>query len=74
MPKLLDQVRAQMRVRHYSLKTERAYVGWIRRYIVFHGLRHPGEMRAAAWIVLPNKVNPVFSYCCLAQNHRGRCF
>jgi integron integrase len=33
-----------MRVRHYSLRTEDAYVGWIRRYILFHGKRHPGEL------------------------------
>ena len=74
MPELLEQVRDCLRLRHYSYATEKTYVYWIRRYIVFHGLRHPGEMRAAAWIVLPNKVNPVFSYCCLDQNHRGRCF
>jgi len=43
-PKLLDQVRQLMRVRHYSLRTEAAYVGWIRRYIVFHGKRHPSEL------------------------------
>jgi hypothetical protein len=34
-PKLLDQVRQLMRLRHYSLRTEEAYVGWIRRYICF---------------------------------------
>src|SRR4029434_3999799 len=33
-----------MRLRHYSLRTEEAYVGWIRRYILFHGKRHPGEL------------------------------
>ena len=43
-PRLLDQVRARLRVLHYSLRTEAAYVGWIRRYILFHGKRHPGEM------------------------------
>jgi integron integrase len=43
-PKLLDRVRQIMRVRHYSLRTEDAYVGWIRRYILFHGKRHPGEL------------------------------
>ena len=44
MPKLLDQVRHLTRLRHYSYKTEKAYVHWIKRYIVFHGLRHPKEM------------------------------
>jgi integrase len=46
-PKLLDQVRAAIRLRHYSRRTEESYVGWIRRYIVFHGKRHPSEMGAA---------------------------
>ena len=43
-PKLLDQVRACCRLRHMALKTEQTYVGWIRRFIVFHGKRHPLEM------------------------------
>jgi integron integrase len=43
-PKLLDQVRQLMRLRHYSLRTEEAYIGWIRRYILFHGKRHPREL------------------------------
>lgn len=42
-PKLLDQVRDRLRLKHYSLRTEQAYVGWIRRYIIFHK-RHPAEM------------------------------
>jgi len=45
-PKLLDQVRAAIRTRHYSGRTEQAYVGWIRRFILFHGKRHPAEMGA----------------------------
>ncbi len=43
-PKLLDQVRQLMRLRHYSLRTEEAYVSWIRRYILFNGKRHPREL------------------------------
>ena len=43
---MLDQVRETIRVKHYSPKTEDAYVGWIRRYILFHGKRHPSEMGA----------------------------
>jgi integron integrase len=43
-PRLLDQVRQACRVRHYSRRTEDAYVHWIRRYIFFHGVRHPAEM------------------------------
>jgi hypothetical protein len=43
-PRLLDRVRMALRTRHYSHKTEKAYVGWIRRFILFHGKRHPREM------------------------------
>ena len=43
-PKLLDRVRQAIRTRHYSYRTEEAYVGWIRRFILFHGKRHPAEM------------------------------
>jgi integron integrase len=43
-PKLLDQVRHAIRARHFSYRTEEAYVGWIKRYIRFHGLRHPAQM------------------------------
>ncbi len=43
-PKLLDQVRAKIRLKHYSIRTEQCYVDWIKRYIFFHGKRHPLEM------------------------------
>ena len=46
-PRLLDRVRAALRTRHYSRRTEKAYVHWIKRYIFFHGKRHPAEMGAA---------------------------
>jgi hypothetical protein len=45
-PRLLERVRAALRIRHYSRRTEKAYVAWIRRYILFHGKRHPVEMGA----------------------------
>lgn len=45
-PRLLDQVRAAIRTRHYSLRTEQAYCHWIKRYILFHGKRHPLDMGA----------------------------
>lgn len=45
-PRLLDQLRERIRVRHYALRTERLYVGWVRRYILFHGKRHPRDMGA----------------------------
>jgi hypothetical protein len=45
-PRLLDQVHQVMRVRHYSLRTEGCYVQWITRYVRFHGMRHPRDIRA----------------------------
>ena len=45
-PKLLDQVRARIRVKHYSIRTEAQYVNWIKRFIFFHGKRHPRDMGA----------------------------
>ncbi len=45
-PRLLDQVRRALRIRHYSARTESAYVHWIVRTIRFHGVRHPNEMGA----------------------------
>ena len=46
-PRLLDRVRATIRARHYSRRTEKAYVAWIRRFILFHHKRHPAEMGGA---------------------------
>jgi hypothetical protein len=46
-PKLLDTVRQAIRVRHYSRRTEDAYLSWIRRFIVYHGKRHPRELGEA---------------------------
>jgi integron integrase len=43
-PRLLDRVRQAIRTRHLSPSTERAYLGWIRRFLLFHGRRHPSEM------------------------------
>jgi len=46
-PKLLDQVRDVIRRKHFSIRTEQTYVDWIKRYILFHGKRHPREMAEA---------------------------
>jgi len=45
--KLLDRVRDALRLKHYSIRTEEAYVNWIKRYIYFHNVRHPAEMGAS---------------------------
>ncbi|MEA1892190.1 MAG: phage integrase N-terminal SAM-like domain-containing protein [Campylobacterota bacterium] len=43
--KLFDQVRDKIQMKHYSIKTERSYVSWIKRYIMYHDKRHPIEMQ-----------------------------
>ena len=45
--KLLDQIRDAIRLKHYSYSTEKTYVHWAKRYILFHNKRHPAEMGAA---------------------------
>ncbi|MGE5229500.1 MAG: phage integrase N-terminal SAM-like domain-containing protein [Deltaproteobacteria bacterium] len=44
MSALIDQLQRALRARHYSRRTEQAYCRWVRRYIRFHGLRHPADM------------------------------
>jgi len=46
-PRLLDQVRSKVRLKHYSYRSEQQYVAWIHRFILFHGKRHPESMGAA---------------------------
>ncbi len=44
---LLDQVREALRVKHYAIRTEQAYVDWIKRFIRYHGNRHPRDLGGA---------------------------
>jgi hypothetical protein len=49
----LEQVRSAIRVRHYSIRTEDAYLAWVKRFILFHGKRHPkdmGEVEVVAFV------------------------
>ena len=46
-PKLIDQLTDELRTRHYSKRTEQAYVLWVKRYIRFHKMRHPKDMAEA---------------------------
>jgi len=46
--RLLDQLRDKIRIKHYSIRTEQAYLDWVRRYIRFHDRRHPRELEAGA--------------------------
>lgn len=43
-PRLLDQMREALRSRHYSRRTEQSYCHWVKRFVLFHGVRHPAEM------------------------------
>jgi integron integrase len=59
--KLLDRVREAIRARHYSLRTEEAYVGWVRRFILFHHKRHPAEMGEP-------EINQFLTHLAVAEN------
>src|SRR3989344_1064121 len=60
--KLLDQVRDAIRLRHYSINTEKSYCDWIKRYILFHNKTHPLQMGARqlemflTWLAVEQKV------------------
>ena len=62
--KLLDIVREKIRLKNYSISTERTYVHWIKRYILFHNKRHPKEMgkmeieQFLTWLAVEKKVSP----------------
>lgn len=60
-PRLLDQVREVCRVRHYSPRTEKAYIHWIKRYIFYHDKRHPRDMGA-------NEINAFLSWLATSRN------
>jgi hypothetical protein len=49
-PKLLDQVRKRSSVKHCSIRTESQYVHWIKRFILVHGKRQPGDITAGSCI------------------------
>ena len=60
-PKLLDALRTQLRVMHYAIRTEDAYVDWVKRFILFHGKRHPRDMG-------PKEVAKFLSHLAVARN------
>lgn len=60
-PRLLEQVRAAIRVHGYSRRTEKAYVGWIRRFVRFQAVRHPRELGEA-------EVSAFLSYLAVERN------
>ena len=63
--KLLDLVRDSMRTHHYSFKTEKSYINWMKRYIFFHNKRHPNTMGAKE---IKEKETKTGSYLCLIKH------
>ena len=63
-PRLLDLVRHQARLLHYSIRTEQAYVHWVRHFVQFHRLRHPSELSGPdveaflTWLAAERQVSP----------------
>lgn len=55
-PKLLDQLRDKVRLKHYSLSTERQYIHWAKRFILFHEKRHPKDQALSALLFLYREV------------------
>ncbi|MCK4619553.1 MAG: phage integrase N-terminal SAM-like domain-containing protein, partial [Desulfobacterales bacterium] len=64
-PKLLDQVRNRIRCKHYIIRTEQAYIEWIRKFIFYHGKRHPAEMGENE--IVEARVSRVREMCCFLR-------
>jgi len=56
-PKLLDQLRDRIRLKHYSMRTKQAYLQWVKRYIYFHDKRHPAVMGKVEAFLIPLAVD-----------------
>ena len=69
-PKLLEQVCEAIRARHYSLRTEATYLSWIKRFILFHGKRHPREMGGTGDPAVPVVSGRGRWCCCLHAEPR----
>jgi hypothetical protein len=63
--KLLDQMRAAIRLKHYSYRTEESYVDWVRRFILFHNKRHPKDMGAP-------EIQAFLAYLATQRNQSGK--
>lgn len=60
-PRLFDRVRQNIQALHYSPRTEKTYIGWIKRFIFFHGKRHPIEMGE-------KEINEFLSFLAIKKN------
>lgn len=67
-PRLLDQVRDTIRRKHYSLRTEQTYLHWTKRYIYFHGKRHPAELGSSHVTAFLNHLATVGQVSASTQN------
>src|SRR5579871_2886760 len=67
-PRLFERIRDCLRLKHYSYRTEQQYLGWIRRYILFHGKRHPRDMGAAEVIRFLNDLAERCNVSAATQN------
>jgi len=67
-PRLADQIHQVMRRKHYSLRTEQTYVQWIKRFIVFHGKRHPATMGEAEVTAFLNHLAATRNVAAATQN------
>jgi len=76
-PRLLDRVHVAIRARHFSWRTEKAYTGWIKRFIIFHGKRHPATLGEAevteflSTLATRDRVSSSTQNLCSASNSRG---
>ena len=73
--RLLDQIRERIRYKHYSLRTEQAYVQWVRMFVKWHGLRHPRDMGreeiVAFLAMLANERRVAASESCRRGHHES---
>ncbi|NNJ09000.1 integron integrase [Chloroflexales bacterium ZM16-3] len=69
---LLEQLRELLRSRHYSLRTEESYLDWVRRYVIFHGKRHPRDMGADEMLAFLNHLAVELNVSASTQN-QARC-
>jgi integron integrase len=67
-PRLIDEVRCKLRVKHYSVRTEKAYIGWIRRFIFANGRRHPRELGGAQVEAFLSRLATRFNVAAGTQN------
>src|SRR5580765_1862105 len=72
--RLMDQVREVMRLRHYSIRTERTYADWIRRYIKFHAMKERGELAAGPELKIEMFLSDLAVRCNVAVSTQNQAF